>query len=191
MELHSWDTNSNMKKYLPIYLYGSLIILAGVFILFSKNYSFECIKITVGISLMVGAVFAFVTSFVRHRQHVQFAYHEMHALVMLAYGIGLLFFCNSLENLLTFTSFLLLFYAFSEIIFCTWLFNLSQKVVFKIVFIRALLGLVIGIGTAVAMNFTEFTLPIYGALFVLVGINIILYVPVMKGNQPIEIPKAL
>jgi uncharacterized membrane protein HdeD (DUF308 family) len=191
MKLHSWVTNSNMKKYLPIYLYGSLIILAGVFVLFSNNYSFDSIKITVGISLIIGAVFAFVTSFVRQRQHVQFAYHEMHALVMLAYGIGLLFFCNSLEKLITFTSFIFLFYAFSEILFCNWLFNLSQKVVFKIVLIRALLGLIVGIGTAVAMNYTEFTLPLFGVFFILVGLNIILYVPVMKGNQPIEISKIM
>jgi uncharacterized membrane protein HdeD (DUF308 family) len=171
-----------MKKHLPIYLYGSIIILVGVFLLFSENSSFQIIKITLGISLIVGAIFAFITAFSRQRQQVQFAYHEMHALAMLAYGISLILLCNSSEKLIAFTSFLFIFYAFSEIIFCNWLFNLAQKVVFKILAIRALLGLLIGIGTVVAMNYTEFTIQIFGAMFILVGINIILYVPVMKAN---------
>jgi uncharacterized membrane protein HdeD (DUF308 family) len=171
-----------MKKHLPIYLYGSIIILVGVFLLFSENSSFKIIKITLGISLIVGAIFAFITAFSRQRQEVQFAYHEMHALAMLVYGISLILLCNSTEKLISFTAFLFIFYAFSEIIFCNWLFNLAQKVVFKIVAIRALLGLIIGIGTVVAMNYTEFTIQIFGAMFILVGINIILYVPVMKAN---------
>jgi len=171
-----------MKKHLPIYLYGSIIILVGVFLLFSENSSFQNIKITLGISLIVGAIFAFITAFSRQRQEVQFAYHEMHALAMLVYGISLILLCNSTEKLISFTAFLFIFYALSEIIFCNWLFNLAQKVVFKIVAIRALLGLLIGIGTVVAMNYTEFTIQIFGALFILVGINIILYVPVMKAN---------
>jgi uncharacterized membrane protein HdeD (DUF308 family) len=171
-----------MKKHLPIYLYGSIIILVGVFLLFSENSSFQIIKITLGISLIVGAIFAFITAFSRQRQEVQFAYHEMHALAMLVYGISLILLCNSTEKLISFTAFLFIFYALSEIIFCNWLFNLAQKVVFKIVAIRALLGLLIGIGTVVAMNYTEFTIQIFGAMFILVGINIILYVPVMKAN---------
>lgn len=171
-----------MKKYLPIYLYGSIIILVGIFLLFSENSSFQIIKITLGISLIVGAIFAFITAFSRQRQQVQFAYHEMHALAMLVYGISLILLCNSSEKLIAFTSFLFIFYAFSEIIFCNWLFNLAQKVVFKILAIRALLGFLIGIGTVVAMNYTEFTIQIFGAMFILVGINIILYFPVMKAN---------
>lgn len=171
-----------MKKHLPIYLYGSIIILMGVFLLFLENSSFHITKITLGISLIVGAIFAFITAFSRQRQQVQFAYHEMHALAMLVYGISLILLCNSIEKLIAFTAFLFIFYAFSEIIFCNWLFNLAQKVVFRIIAIRALLGLTIGIGTVVAMNYTEFTIQIFGAMFILVGINIILYVPVMKAN---------
>ena len=171
-----------MKKHLPLYLYGSIIILVGIFLLFSENSSFQIIKITLGISLIVGAIFAFITAFSRQRQQVQFAYHEMHALAMLVYGISLILLCNSSEKLIAFTAFLFIFYAFSEIIFCNWLFNLAQKVVFRIIVVRALLGLTIGIGTVVAMNYTEFTIQIFGAMFILIGINIILYVPVMKAN---------
>jgi uncharacterized membrane protein HdeD (DUF308 family) len=80
-----------MKKNLPIYLYGSITILAGAFLLFSGNYTFQIIKITLGVSWIVGAIFAFISAFSRQRKQVQFAYHEMHALAMLVYGISLLF----------------------------------------------------------------------------------------------------
>lgn len=180
-----------MKRNFPLYLYGSILILVGAFLLFSRNYTFQTINTTLAISVIVGAIFAFITAFSRKRQQVQFAYHGMHALAMLVYGIFLLLLCNSSERLIAFTTFLFLFYAVSEIIFCNWLFNLSHKVVFKVVAIRALLGFAIGIGTIVAMNFSEFTLHIFGALFILIGINIIFYVPVIKANQSIEISREL
>ena len=99
------------------------------------------------------------------------------------YGISVLLYCNQPENLLFITTFLFFFYTFSEIIFCNWLFNLERKVVLKILFIRVFLGLAIGVGTILAMNLTEFTLEIFGALFIMVGINIMLYAPIMKRNQ--------
>lgn len=182
---------SNTKKYLPIYLYGSIIILTGIFLFFSKICPFGVIKFTVGIALTLGAIFAFITALSRQRKQVQFAYHEMHAMVMLVYGVSLIFFCNSPEKLISFTAFLFIFYAFSEIIFCNWLFNLAQKVVIKIALVRTLLGLIIGIGTVVAMNYTELTLQIFGVLLVVAGINILLYVPIMKINESNEISKEL
>lgn len=176
-----------MKKYLPIYVYGSLIILAGVFLLMSENRSFQMIKMTLGTSLIVGAIFAFVTAFARQRQEVQFAYHQLHALAMLVYGIFLVLLCNSTEKLILFTAFLFVFYAVSEILFCNWLFNLAQKVVFKIVAVRALLGLVIGVGAVVVMNYAAFSVQLLGAMFILVGVNILLYVPVMKAKLTTQI----
>lgn len=136
-----------MKKYLPIYLYGLIIILVGIFLLVSENITFNLVKYGLGISLILVSIFAFITAFSRQRKQVQFAYHEKHALAMSVYGIVVLLFCNSFERLESVTAFLFIFYAFSEIIFCNWLFNLEQKVVFKILAIRALLGLAIGIGT--------------------------------------------
>jgi hypothetical protein len=48
--------------------------------------------------------------------------------------------------------------------------------------------LIIGIGTIVALNYT-YTFQIFGVLFMLLGLNIILYVPVMKSTQSIKISK--
>jgi uncharacterized membrane protein HdeD (DUF308 family) len=172
-----------MKKQLTIYLYGISIIICGLFILVSKNGDFDFIMNSLGITLLAGALLAFVSAFARQRKQVQFAYHEMHAIAMMVYGICILLFCSNFEKLIYFTNFLFIFYAFSEIIFCSWLFNLDQKIDFKILIIRVILGFSVGIGTIVALNYSDFTLTIFGAIFIAIGINILLYAPVMKGNQ--------
>jgi uncharacterized membrane protein HdeD (DUF308 family) len=175
-----------MNKLIPIYLYGAIIIMEGVFTLFSKNTSFNVIKLSLGIGLTFGAILAFIAALSRQRKLVQFAYHEMHALAMIVYGISILLFCNTFDKLISFTAFLLLFYTFSEIIFCNWLFNLGQKVAYKILFVRLILGLSVGIGTVVSMNLYNSTLEGFGVLFIMIGINIILYVPIMQEKEFIE-----
>lgn len=87
------------------------------------------IQHTLGFGLVVGAIFAFITAFTQQRKKVQFAYHELHALTMLVYGVTLLLFCHSFEALITYTAFLFVFYTLSEFLFCIWLFNLANKVV--------------------------------------------------------------
>jgi hypothetical protein len=177
---------AQMKKLTPIYLYGAIIIAEGVFMLFSKNTSFQVIQLSVGIGLALGAIFAFIAALSRYRKQVQFAYNEMHALTMIVYGVSTLLFCNTIDKLISITEFLLMFYAFSEIIFCSWVFNLGQKVVYKILFVRIILGLFVGIGTVVSMNFYNETLERFGVLFMMIGINMILYVPIMKEKEWIE-----
>jgi uncharacterized membrane protein HdeD (DUF308 family) len=174
-----------MKKYIPIYLYGTIIILQGIFLLFSKDSSFHLIKYSLGISLIFGAVIAFISAFSRKRRQVQFAYHEMHAIAMLVYGLSVLFFSRTLADLTYITAFLLIFYAFSEVIFCNWIYNLGQKVLFKIVLVRVFLGFIVGMGALVAMNLEDIQFEILGILFIMVGINIILYVPIMKSGEEI------
>ncbi len=175
-----------MKKYLPLYLYGTTIILGGVFLLVSQiiPFSFLSIRITLGLGLILGAALAILTALSRRRKQVQFAYHEMHALAMLVYGISVLMFCKTWESLIYFTGFLFFFYTFSEIIFCGWLFNLGQSMTYPIIFIRLFLGLLIGVGTIIIMHQADITevvsLEGYGILLIVVGINILLYVPVLK-----------
>ncbi len=178
-----------MKKYLPLYLYGAVIICTGIFLLVLHYYpvSILNIRVTLGGSLIFGAFLAFITAFSLKQKHVQFAYHEMHAMAMLVYGILILLFCNTLERLVYFTNFLFFYYTFSEIIFCSWLYNLGQKVVYKILFVRLILGFLIGIGTVVLMQNTGISMKVsstgFGALFIIIGINILLYVPILKVGQ--------
>jgi len=176
---------------IALYLYGSIIIFEGVFLLFSEYFTFITIKFALGIALLIGAILAFFTAFTRKRKHVQFAYHALHALAMLVNGIAILLFVNTMETLSYLTAFLLLFYAISEIAFCNWLFNLKNEVKSKILVVRVLLGLSVGIATAVLMNFYTVNFSIvlrgFGILFTIIGFNILLYEPIMKtktSNEP-------
>jgi len=157
-----------------------------MFLFISENYKFPEVRYFLGISLTTGSMFAFIAAQLVKRKKVQYAYHELHALAMIVYGISLILFCDTSEKLISNTSFLFIFYALSEIILCNWLFNMKQKVVLKIILIRALLGLGIGIGAITIMNYTEIKIEALGILFILVGINIILYIPVMRGNEEKE-----
>ena len=175
-----------MKKNLPLYLYGSMIIIAGIFLLFSQYYTFQIIRYTLGSALTAGAVFAFLTAFLRQRKHTEFAYHEMHAMTMMFYGFSVLLFANTLETLTYFSTFLFFFYTFSEITFCTWLLNLKGRVNFKILLIRLVLGLVAGAGTVVIVYYPRsgaINLEGFGVLFITIGINILLYVPIIKMKE--------
>lgn len=175
-----------MKKFLPIYIYGCIVIFEGIFLLFSKNTSFAAINQATGSLVSSGALFAFVAAFSRHRKQIQFAYHEIHALAMLAYGISIFIFCNTIEKVISLTEFLFIFYMLSEVIFCSWLFNLGRKVVFKILIIRLFLGVAVGVGSVLIVNQSTFQLEGLGILFLLVGINILLYVPVLKAEKTTE-----
>lgn len=178
-----------MKNNIALYLYGSLIILVGIFLVFFpySQPDFFTVKLVVGGVLINGAFLAFRTAFKRKRKQVQFAYHEIHGVAMLAYGFAVLFFCESLEQLIQMSSLLFFYYAFSEIIFCVWLFDLGQKVYYKILFVRLLLGLAIGIGTVGIMYFTPTSSSVklagFGFLFMIVGANILLYVPILKSEN--------
>ena len=171
-----------MNKHLPIYLYGTILVFVGFFLIFSERLPFQIIRITLGISSIVGAVFAFISALARNRQQVAFSYHEMHALAMLVFGISILLFCDTFEKIVPFTAFLFLFYAVSELIFSNWLFNLKQKIVFSVLATRVILGLLIGIGTVIALSYAKVTIQLFGVMFILVGINVIMYVQVMKVN---------
>ncbi len=176
-----------MKKNFSLHLYGAIIIFAGVFLFFSQQVAFNVLKITLGSTLLIGGLLSFLTALSRQRWQVQLAYHEMHAMTMLIYGVVVIVFGATLETLLYITSFLFFFYAFSEITFCIWLFNLHRKVSYKIVFVRMLLALAVGFGVVVIMFYPDLNKEIdmegFGPLFIIIGINVLLYVPILKANE--------
>jgi uncharacterized membrane protein HdeD (DUF308 family) len=184
---------SQAQKNSNIYLYGVIIVLAGLYLLLSGDSTFQSIKFTLGISLIFAAILCFLAALSRKRTQVAFSYHEIHALVMLVYGISILVFINDIESLIILSGFLFFFYAFSEIIFCVWIFNLESKVDYKIVLLRVFLGVLVGIGTIVIKHYYNLNdtvaLPGYGILFIIIGINIFLYVPIMKKNQAVNVSK--
>jgi len=180
-----------MKKYLFIYLYGAIIIGEGILLIYYQESTIETLKFSLGIGLIIGSFLAFTAAFSRRRKQVQFAYHEIHAITMLAYGFYVLFFCRTLEMLTNVTAFLLMFYAFKEIIFCSWLFNLGQKVSYKVLIVRLLLGFLTGVGSITSLYYPqvhgEWIIVCFGVLFVLIGINIILYVPLIPKEETVSV----
>ncbi len=176
-----------MKNDLPVYLYSLVITLEGIFLLFSKFWTFETIKYSLGLVLILGAIFGFLKYLFRISNQVEFSYHELHAVTMLIYGFSVLLFASSVETLVYFSTLLLLFYSFSEIIFCTLLFNLGKKVIYKIFFIRIFLGLLVGGLTITIMQYHDGNKAVlfqgYGLLFMMIGLNLMLYVPVMKVKK--------
>lgn len=176
-----------MNKNYLLYLYGGSLLIGGIFLLFSQNISFSAVRVILGGLLIFGAIFSFLAALSRKRKNIQFVYHELHALPMMVYGIYVSFFCNTLESLIYNTSYLFIFYTFSEIIFCNWLFNLRGKVRYKVIFIRLALAILVGIGVVLIMYYpglnTEVNLGHFGLLFIIVGVNILLYVPAMKTKE--------
>lgn len=172
-----------MNKLFTIYIYGAIVILEGILLLLSEFITLKFINLITGIAFIVGAFFAFIAAFSQEKKQVQFVYHSIHTLAMLVFGIAILMYSITIERFIAFTMFLFIFYSVSEIIFCNWLFNLNQKAIYKTIIIRFLLGLIIGFGSIVVMNFSKFRLEGFGVLFILVGANIVLYAPAMKGKE--------
>lgn len=172
-----------MNKYLPISLYGYTLMISGVILFFAENSNFEQTKNIIGIGFTIGALLAIISAFSSQRKQVQFAYHEMHALTMLVYGVTILVFVNSLENLISLSIFLFVFYTFSEIIFCNWLFNLTKNINYKVLIVRLLIAAIVGLGSIVTIFYPNWTFEIFGLLFILIGLNIMLYIPIMKTRE--------
>jgi uncharacterized membrane protein HdeD (DUF308 family) len=175
-----------MKKSIPLFSYGAIIIIAGLFLILSTDSSLTILRFTLGVTLSVASILAFITSLSHPKRLVWFAYHEIHALAMLAYGLTIMVFGNSFDSLLSFTAILFMFYAFSEIIFCSRLFNLEQHVHLKIVLVRLVLGLLVAIGSVALIYYREDTAVIltgYGVVFMVIGINVLLYAPITKKDK--------
>jgi len=155
--------------------------------LLSNHYTFQTIKLFIGLSLILGSIIVFLKVLPFQWKKIEFSYHEFHTLSMLTYGICVLIFVNSYETLSYLTAFMFCFYTFSEIIFCNWIFNLGITIVYKIVLVRVFLALMVGLGTVVLLYYfsTKKTLTIqgFGALFIIIGMNSILYVPALKRKD--------
>jgi hypothetical protein len=168
---------------LSLYVYGGITIAAGLVLGSLNSGPFNTLKLTLGFTLVAGAIFAFATGFQSKRSEVKFAYHELHALAMMGYGVSIMLFCETMENLLFLTAFLFLFYALSEIILSSWMFNMGKKVSLRVLVLRVALGVFLGLGTVVAMNDTGIAVEVFSVLFAVAGINVLLYVPIIKSQQ--------
>jgi hypothetical protein len=174
-----------MIKYISLFVYACAVIALGLLMIFFQNIAFSNLKLTIGVGSIICSILAMITAKTRQPSQVQFAYHELHAFAMFAFGMVVLLLVASFEELNFYLSYLFIFYTFSEVLFCIWLFNLKQKVKYQIVYLRLFLSMMIGIATIVLMSLSakseSFIMLSYGSIFILLGINVLLYNPVMKS----------
>jgi hypothetical protein len=176
-----------MSKNVSLYLQGLFVVMTGILIIVFQNESHDFLKNLISSCILISVAFGLNTSMRRVKRQVQFAYQEIHTLSFMIYAIALFLFCGSYESLSYFTAFLFIFYAFSEIIFCFWLFNLHGKVNIKVLIRSILLALVSGIGTVTVISYPALTPSVklmgYGIIFIIIGLNLLLYKPIMKREN--------
>ncbi len=176
-----------MSKETSLRLQGILFISTGILAIVFSNASFVFLKYLLIGLLTPAAILGTMTAVKRIKQHVQFIYQEIHTFSIITYVIALLLFCNSFERLISFTAFLFLFYAFSEIVFCNWLFNLEGKANLKVLLVRVLSGLFIGVAVIAILSYSglnqNLKLVGYGIIFIITGINTFLYKPITAKNK--------
>ena len=161
--------------------------------MFSEQFSIKEITIIIGILAVTGAFFAFLTALSNPKTRIELAYHEIHAFSMIIYGGYIIFYSSTIDNLIGSSVFLFLFYTFSEIGFCISIFNKGQKVLYKIMVVRLILGLFAGIAGVRVLNFESVydisAFRVIGIIFIVLGTNILIYVPILKKRETI-IPSA-
>lgn len=124
---------------------------------------------------------------------VRFKYHELHAAGMLVYGIAVLFFSATIAKFLNVTSFFLIYYGTAEMIYCIWLFNLKSQISlsgsydppqYRFCYILGSIVILTLYGNNQAAQLTG-----YGIVFLVMGIHILIYKPIMRTfeNQATEL----
>jgi hypothetical protein len=176
-----------MTRFLSVYLYGGLLMITGfVILLFSSHLSLEVNRYIVSILVLISFVLASFASYLSLPHHVQSNYHALHALGLFVYGIAILYYTYNLNDFIYYTSFFLLFYGLAEIIFCFILFNLKLQLKTYTLISRIVLGLFVSIGAVLLQAITEYEpgsiIITSGILFIIIGIQIIMYVPIVKKN---------
>lgn len=189
-----------MDRNQSINIYAFLIILTGIILLLRGQYSIinydnyslanshYPVTYIVSVLMLLSAGFAAYTAFQSFDFKLALKYHALHAFALVVYGLAVLFFANNLQKFLDITTFFLLFYGVSEIVFGFQLLLMRQKTISsQIVVFRLLIGFFISLG-AVSVLASFYSDPnsavlISGVVFVFSGINLILFRTVQKAPE--------
>ena len=174
-----------MTRSQSLTVYAFLIIIIGVLVFSLSFRPSEAIQYLVGFGMLVAAVFSGITSYKCKFLDVPFSYHLLHSIGYTVYGIIILIYATSSEKFLHATSFFLLYYAISEMIFCFQLAMLKRdNINFKTAVYRLVIGLLISVGSFIIIiisstNYREAILA-SGIVLVFCGINLLLFRTVLK-----------
>jgi hypothetical protein len=181
-----------MNKHLSNYLYGALIIVTGIILIALQAQPINSIRYTIAICIIACAAIGIIAVVKSENRKVRFSYHMLHAGAILIYSIALLFAAFSIEQFILFSAVYFVFYSFSEITFCFWLFNLKSQVGVHFLIQRFITSFLVGIGAIVLLSYSNANentaLMGIGILLILTGINALLYKPIMR---PPEVPVLL
>jgi hypothetical protein len=176
-----------MSRKISLFLSGMFILIPGILLIVLHPAPFETIRYVLIASLVPATILGILTAIKRYREHLQFVYQEVHTIGLLVYVLAIITFCYSFENLNKYSVFLFMYYAVSEIIFCSLLFNLKGKVILNSLIIRIPLSFIIGVGTTIIVSTQDILqttkLIGFGVVFALMGINALLYQPIMLQER--------
>jgi hypothetical protein len=54
---------------------------------------------------------------------------------------------------------------------------------YKVLIVRLLIAAIVGLGSIITIFYPIWTFEIFGLLFILIGFNIMLYIPIMKTRE--------
>ncbi len=175
-----------MTRFQSLSVYTFLIILIGALLVSLSFNPSKVIQYIVGFGMLLISVFAGITALKCKNLNVPYVYHLLHSIGFIIYGIVILFYATSSENFLDATSFFLLYYGITEIIFSFQLTMLKRDDInFKTIIYRMLIGLLIGVGSFIIIVISKINhrdaLLASGIVFVLCGINLVLFKTILKN----------
>ena len=180
-----------MTRFQSLTIYAFLIILIGTLVVSLSFRPSDVIQFLVGFGMFIISLFAGITAYKCKKLNVPSTYHLLHSIGFAVYGIVILFYADSSDKFLTSTSFFLLYYGITEIIFSFQLSMLKKaNMNFKIVIFRLVIGLLIGVGSFIIIMISTKShrdaLLTSGIVFVFCGINLLLFRTVLKNlKEPI------
>lgn len=184
-----------MNRYLSLTIYASLVMITGIVLICIAYTSVDSIQLTIGIGSLISALFAFITAYNSRFAPVPRNYHGLHGIGFLGYGVAVLFYATSRQLFLDITAFFLIYYAFAEIIFCFQRLMNKENTNLQKDIIRFVIGMVMVIGV-IAILITS-SIDIYtafmlcGLVFIISGINLILFKTVLREYDTAQLKKVV
>ena len=174
-----------MTRSQTLTIYAVLIIIIGLLVVSMSYIPSEAIQYSVGFGMLICTIFSGITSYKCRFLNIPFAYHLLHSIGYAVYGIVILFYAISSENFLHVTSFFLLYYAISEIIFNFQIAMLKRdNINFQTMIYRSIIGLFIAVGSFIVITISTTNqreaLLASGVVFIFSGINLLLFRTVIK-----------
>jgi uncharacterized membrane protein HdeD (DUF308 family) len=176
-----------MTKYNALFMYAILLMISGFVLIGLVGSSFQLLSETFFFTIILSAIFASVTAFKCRPDQVPLNYHAIHSIGLALYGLSFLMLAKDKETFYLFTVFYLLYYGIAELIFGIQMLLQKDKMLFRIIAIRLIIGFVISItviGLYISLNkYIELdnAIKIIGVLFILAGVNLIFFKTVLKS----------